>query len=218
MAENYREGDLPIDAAGQAGEGSEAASERFRENLKKTQAAGKAAKQDERKARVYDNTLAAIVTKLLQDTSNNTIVVLIVGLVESNVPSDFLLGILSLYIEDAHIHVKNNLQITQENSGNEQREIISMKDVSSFPVDLQLLLRNWGDLVTQCALKDGVRVLETMIEAETWEIHPSLIALSAQIIVKFAEEKNIEVSITQAQDFSKMFFQKLLDDLQSKVS
>jgi hypothetical protein len=218
MAENYREGDLPIDAAGQAGEGSEAAGERFQENLKKTQAAAKAAKQDERKARVFDNTLAAIVTKLLQDHSNNTVVVLIVGLVESNVPSDFLLSILSLYIEEAHIHVKNNLQLTQGSSGNEKVELISLEDVSAFPIDLQVLLRSWGDLVNQCAFKDGVQVLETMIEAETWEIHPSLIALSAQVIVRFAEQENISVAITQAQDFSKIFFQKLLDDLQSKVS
>ena len=215
MPENYNDIDGSAEGAGQAPQVSEAAQEKFRDNLKKSQAAQKKANKNERKSKTQDNTLAIIISKLLQDTSNYTIVSLLVQLIENNTPSNFLLAILSLYFKEVKTQLEKSLTLLPENNITISQDIISNISSSVLPKNIQEQIKHWGDSIIQASQQDKEKIFETIIQAETWEIHPSLIALSAHIIVKFSEQNHASLEILQAKDFSQTFFQKFLEDLQN---
>lgn len=218
MADNYREGDVPLGGQEQQSV-SEAAREQFQEQLRSAQAAVKQIKKDEGAAKAFDNTLAHIISSILQQGGYDHIIVLISDLIESNVPSDFLLALLSLIFEEAYQKAQQKLLA----EGTQQVALLGQNNFSgntfsSFPHEKQIQLRDWGDLIVQISFKDAEKVLETVIKIETWDIHPSLLALVSHLIIEFAKESHITMQLPETREFSRSFIQKLIDSLQDYIN
>ena len=219
MPESYNEGDLPSEA-GQASEAQEATSERFREQRKKAQASAKKAQIQERKAKGYDNTLAQVVTAILQKGGNDTIIILIADLIENNVPSDLLLAVLSLEYEDANTYIQKQ-QVALQSNENVQTLVQASKSIQvaqPLPNNLKELLDTWWESIKELSFKDAEKVLETIIDAHSWKIHPSLINLTTHIILQFASNKGISIEFSAIHEFCEQFFEKLLEKLQNTLS
>lgn len=209
MGDNYREGDLPIDAQG-GGEGgvSEAAREQFQENLRKGQAAVRQIRKDEAKHKAFDNTLAHFVSQLLQTGGYDQVVLLIAELVNANVPSDFLLAILSLQWEELAKHAELN-----------GTELLVLSFSSEMiPSSLFERFQNWKERVSFDAQQYAEQVLETIIQVETWQIHPSLITLAGILMQNVLRDHGTMAELQDTKQVCQIFFEQLTEKLQEYIN
>lgn len=216
MADAFNESFNPEAQGGQSEGVSEAAREAFREQQRSAQAAKAQLKRDEGKAKTFDNTLAVLVSQLLQQGGHDHVVVLVASLVESNIPSDVTLAILSLEYETAYQRAMTVLQSFQDG----QTQLVQKMNVSELAVfspNIQSQLLTWAERIIANALKDAGQVLETIIHVDTWQIHPSLTALSRIMIMQFAEKNGVHVSLEEADDFTNRFFHRLQNTLQEHL-
>ena len=216
MSDAFSEGFNP-EVAGQSEGVSEAAKEAFRENLKKSQAAVKQIKRQEGKAKAFDNTLAVLVTSLLQQGGNDQVVLLIASLVDSNIPSDMILAILSLEYTQAYEKAEATARIHEEKNS-ELLQKMQFGESELFSPELQVTITSWAERIVFNSFKDAQQVLETIIHVETWKIQPALITLSRVMMESFAARNNVTLDREEAEVFCHQFFQRLLDVLQEYVT
>lgn len=206
-AESYREWDIPA-AEWWWWKVSESAREQFAENLRKSQAAQKAAQIQEQKFKWYDNTLAAIVQWFLQAWGFDKIIILIADLVEHNVPSDFILAILSIISEDALKQVNLRLQ---------DWKFRSFDLTLTFSDNLKSKIYSWVSLIYSSALVDKERILSSLINSDTWECLPSAHLIFHEILIKFLEDNSFEYDREEQRLFSKNLFINMMDKIQNEL-
>ena len=216
MPEHYQEGDIP-EHSGQAGEGREQSKERFQEKLKKTKAQIKKIHQEEKKKKIFNTSLSGIIVHLLKKGDNDEIIVLISDLVESNVPSDFILSIISIYIKEAEIYITNQGELVLT-TGHSQKLVLSNIKNNKFSPEVNAKITNWGNLVVKIALQDAQKVLETVIQVETWSTHPSLIKLSVMVLEKFLKNKKEKVEHKELLQFAQSFLENIFEQIQKKLN
>lgn len=208
MGDNYREGDLPLDAQGGEGGVSEAAREQFQENLRKGQAAVKQIRKDEAKHKAFDNTLAHFVSQLLQTGGYDQVVLLIAELVNANVPSDFLLAVLSLQWEELAKSIDlNGVEL-----------ITPAFSLDIIPFSLSDQFQRWKERISFDAQQYAEQVLETIIQVETWQIHPSLIALSGILMQNVLQDHGATAELPDTKQVCQLFFEQLTEKLQEYLN
>jgi len=211
MAEIYQEGDLP--EAGQQPGVSEKAQEQFKEKRKKAQAAIKKIHKEEAKKKIYDYTLSSIIVQMLNAGGFDEIIVCLSELIEKNVPSDFLLTILSLINKEAarYIYKQHSTDLIPRPLFN--KEIIE-RNHDLFNQAIREEIKKWGDLIIKIAFKDIEKILETIIETETWTLNIHLPKLCALVLEKFLEEKKDKKEFAELIQFVEKFLNTLLAKLQ----
>lgn len=205
-AENFLDSDIP------AGEWwwqvSEKAREKFAENLRKAQAAQKAAKAHEQKFKWYDNTLAQIIQQFLQTWDFDTIIVLIADLIEHNVPSDFILSILSIINKDALKQV--NLRLQDWN--------LKTFDIAlTFDDELKSKIYLWVNLIYTYTLIDKEKILASLINSDTWDSLPSAYLLFYEVLLRVLDEKGIEYDRNDQKLFARNFIDSMLNKIQTDI-
>lgn len=216
MADAFNESFNPEAQGGQSEGVSESAREAFREQQRSAQAAKVQLKRDEGKAKTFDNTLAVLVSQLLQQGGHDHVVVLVASLVESNIPSDVILAILSLEYAEAYRRAEIALSSFQDTKAVLAQKI-NVSELTVFAPNIQSQLIVWAERIIANALKDAGQVLETIIHVDTWQINPSLTALSRIMIIQFAEKNGVHVAMEEADDFTNRFFHRLQNTLQEHL-
>ncbi len=217
MPEEFK-GDI-LGASQGDGESSEISQEQFQENLRRTQAAIKKIHKDEKKVTFHNLSLAQIITNLLQAGGQDDVVALIIDLVERNVPSEFILAVLSIFFKETKRQEMSPDSLL--GAGSESKSIMlhkNSKNFTIFPELVQNEIEQWGEFIFNKSLDDIEKILETIVQTETWEILPSLVQLSARLLQKYLEEKNINVDFEELRMFSSTFFENLLENLQEEVT
>lgn len=201
-----------MEAEVQGGDVSEESKEKFREHLRKTQAAQKKAYATEGKAKVYDNTLAHIITSLLIGRQSNHLVVLLTRLIELNIPADFIVAILSLINKEATDVVSQREK--EIHVGDQELDI---KIFSCFSSSSQKEIHKWGRNVLGFAKIDAQKVFETVIQSHSWTIQPELIELTNYVLEKCLKKHHQSVKEKDPQAFSKSFFENILKILENQL-
>jgi len=205
MADQLRENEgLEV---GGAQEGvSESAREAFREQAAQNQAAIKQIRTQEGKAKKYDQTVVNVIIQLLNSgKQHDHLVVLMSSLIEIGTPSDFLLALITLQFPE----VKANLSLDLNNLTNYSAKYPITPNTPPEIID-------WLNLIINCATKDGVEILEKLIQIDTWQIHPSLFRLANYVLNEYLKQKTTEVP--QTETLIQNFFNTLFEDLQTKAN
>lgn len=187
---------------------SEAAKEKFQENLRKSQAAQKKASIAEKKFKGYDDTLAKIIQYMLQQGGYDKIIYLIADLVENNVPSDFILAILSIINEDARNQAVMRID----------EKLWKIYDLAlTFESEIENKMYEWVNIIYSCAIVDKEKVLSSLINHDTWECLTSAHLLFFEIATKILDEEKIEYDRKEQKDFAKSIFDKIMENLQTEL-
>ena len=187
---------------------SEKARESFNENLRKTQAAQKKAIITENKFKAYDNTLALIIQDLLKKWGYDRIIFLTADLIENNIPSDFILAILSVLDERADKQANKRIE----------QWWWKMYDLAlTFESKIKSKIYKWINLIYSCSIVDKEKVLWSLIDHNTWECLQSAHLLFFEIMIKILWEEEIEYDRNEQKDFSKGIFENIIENLQTEM-
>jgi hypothetical protein len=201
---NYSEG---ADGASEGGaEVSQEAVERFREQARKAAAQAKQDKKSEQKKKKQDDVLIQIILQFLKNPKYSGFFLLLSRVLEKNVPSDFILALLSLiHKESADALNAKNLVIKK-----------SPTQTSQFPPEIAKPLENWNTIIFSVASGEPHRVLETIVDHE-WNIDNNLIQLFSLVLKEFFTFKKFETPFSQIKGFSETFFVNLSSGLEKQI-
>ncbi|MCD5383026.1 hypothetical protein LR002_02800 [Candidatus Gracilibacteria bacterium] len=198
-----------IDSSAEAGvqspEQAEKLNEAYKEKAKASQKASKQLKKDEAKAKVFDDGLGDVIKKFLNDRDKDFIVSLVTGLIEKNVPSDFILAIL-VPISDLA-----NEKIAMK---------ISEKGIQNLGLSVQIenkfhqQIFDWINVIYSVAILEKEGVLETVIDHNSWKPIPGLDKLFLEILKTLTE--NGEIGDFE-RAISYKIFEKVIEKLENEI-
>lgn len=197
----------PGEDGGKVSEGvSEAAKERFAEELRKTKQSAK----EEKKARKRDDRVATTIRQFLAEEKYAHLFQLISHLSARDCPSVFILALLSL------IH-KESLEAVEEFIA-EHRLIIekpnlhslSLRSHDKLPPDLQDSLLLWSIRLQLVMTTDAEKILTRLMVDEN-NIDGALLQFTTFILVDFFEQHNREASYEDLQPLTVKILQDLIE-------
>ena len=191
---------------------SESAKEQFSDNIKKWQKAAKQQKVAELKAKQYDDTLASVLTSMLSWGDCDFLVILISNLIDNNVPSDFILAILSISNVEAEERV-----VTKTNEWGVYEfwewwtSLINYGDN-----EFSSKIINWINLIYSIAIIEKDEVLASIIDHNTWKCIPALKKLFLAILT--IEMQKIWLQAWEKEEiFSEWIFDKMISKIEGEM-
>lgn len=197
-------GDFELFGAPAAKESSEAGDEQFREEMRQTQAAVKQLQKEEGKAKAQDNNLAGIIVQFLGQPQNTDLFLLISRVVAQNVPSEFILALISLIDEAAHQEVTSYLTAGKLTNPIDATALaINPKtEFSSLPPEHKGVIDAWVKQLNESALHKPHRMLETAIQRRPEPmLSEPLVQLGAFILRRYMEKYRVEYDFDHLRDF-----------------
>jgi len=170
--------------------------EKFSERYHQSQAAAKKVKQEESKKKKKDNSLAKIIATFLNQKGRSGYFLLISRLVAANLPSDFLLSILSPIFPQAAEKILQNLE--QLPPGDYQKMTDKKSDLSP---EIKLFLNSWTNDIFRIAASSAEKILQNGRDSEKKPIF-GITELFAIVLQEYLEEKN--VSSQELQNFQNL--------------
>ncbi|PCI24873.1 hypothetical protein COB57_03835 [Candidatus Peregrinibacteria bacterium] len=190
---------------------TESVREAYREKQQETKSAAKKAKKEEGAIKIHNSHLSAIMTYLLQSDKDNVFIILISQLISNNIPSDFIVAVLSLYF--------NKYLIKEVEGGSSDyneflavSKFISDDDAAKKDIDI------WMQSMICVAKKDSQDLAETIIEISSWQVHPALISLSVEVMRQFSIKKSISFDEDKVSEGFHKFFSFIFEKIQHKIS
>lgn len=210
MPENFER----FDAADMAASGNEKAGEndeKFRDRYRKSQAAIKKIRKQERKKKKQDNTLAHIIVQFLNDPRFTKFFVLISRVIARNIPSDIVLAILSLIhresanaIEEKKLKLPTTEPSTEQNSG-------------AFPPHLKAHINRWTQNITIIGVTEPHRALETLLDHD-WNLDQNIVELAVAVLQQFFVFQKTDLPpVENLRGFCEGFFKTLVNRLEQQV-
>lgn len=158
---------------GPAKEGHEQSFEQFQEDQKRTQQALAQLWKEEGKAKAQDNQLAQIIVQFLNDPQNTHLFLLIARVVSQNIPSEFIIAIVSLI--DARAERATEFLLSAPTGGTtgqtgasaiQQRSltVYHPASLSSIPPELKGRIDQWTQKINRVALNMPHETLATVME------------------------------------------------------
>jgi hypothetical protein len=170
-------------------EQSEKLKEAYKEKKAQSQKQAQKDQKQEQQIKANDYHISDFIVKLLQ-TRDKKILNYILNLLEHNVPSYFLVGIVSLVYADLKIEYLEKDIKFEYNFKNQE-------------------LREWSKHLALQTFYDPSLVYENLIDIETWQIHKDLFELTEYIF----RNKGFDEDLENINDF----YQKLLKFLQTLI-
>ena len=203
--------DLP-----QGQEASEEAKEKFQERLATAQKALKQLKKDEQKRKKQDNHLAKIIAYFLQTQGNSDLASLIAGLVEKDVPSDFILAILSLVdAQSKEVILVKKAQLLLENSTETKQALVTLDDnvFEKLSPEFKQEINDWFEHIYLIGVEETEKIMETTLDAEL-EIDPNILQLMASLLQRFLAKNGHPSEYSIVYEFIKLSLQNIYEQLQ----
>ena len=202
---------------GGASEGaSEAAKEQFREQRKAAQKAITQIRAQEQQQKQKDDGLAGIITGFLAHKKNDRYVLLIAQMIAKNIPSSFILALLTLIHPESQ--EKMNIALPLPKNASQQVEIKTKNEGETFPEELKPAIESWSALLQETASRTPHKVLETMIDHQTWEPDPSLVQTATFLVQDFLKQHMEESDYDKINAFCDYLLREILKKIEQQVT
>jgi hypothetical protein len=213
-------GDFESFGAFESGQGADAASfEKFKERIKAAAAHIKALKKSEQKQRKKEGKLIKILLKFVKTSKKQDIMVLIVRLLECNVPAVFILSIVMLGNEE-YFDEEEGKKVLLE--GNKLQNEADGKTLAFFdrehilPLEIKIKIDAWMKNVLSQALEHPHRLTKTVYDEDDMLILP-LLQLSSFILRDYLEKHGQKTEYERLKEFSGFFLNGVMKEVKQKV-
>lgn len=143
------------------GQMSQEAAEKFREQMRKSAAAGKAIAGHHAQQKKKEGKLAHIFVKFLQSKGQSDIVFLIVRLLEQNVPGAFILSM--LLISDTELEKDLEINLKEKAQSQLPENMLEQIDDETLPNNVKAELNAWGFEILKAGLMLPNRTLQAVL-------------------------------------------------------
>lgn len=143
------------------GQMSQEAAEKFREQMRKSAAAGKAIAGHHAQQKKKEGKLAHIFVKFLQNKGQSDIVFLIVRLLEQNVPGAFILSM--LMISDPELEKDLEIDLKEKAQTQFPENMLEQIDDETLPGNVKAELNAWGFEILKAGLMLPNRTLQAVL-------------------------------------------------------
>ena len=180
-----------------------------------------ALKKKENSARKKDDRVVDILRRLLQEKGNEDMLAAIAGCLHQNIPAGFLLGVLSVHIEEAQeefaalISSSENMLPAADNT-----QAISVLDTFSaakIPPHIKAAIDAWTEALFSFGLTQPARLLATVRPSGEAVAQP-LITLGAETLSKAVTARGLPVTQQNMEPFCKMLFAHILDAIEKNIA
>lgn len=199
--------DYSAESWSQSTEKSEKLNEAFKEWIKAQQKAIKKIKADEKKAKVFDDSLWDVIKKFLADWDKDFLITLIANLVEKNVPSDFILAIIMPIS-----HLANEKIILKL----ENWWIWNLWLSIQIDSDFKQKIFDWINIIYSVAILEKEWVLDSIVDHNFWKPIPGLDKLFLEVFKIILQSENQEIWEFE-KNISYEIFEKIIEKLESEI-
>lgn len=199
--------DYSAESWSQSTEKSEKLNEAFKEWIKARQKAKKKIKSDEKKAKVFDDSLWDVIKKFLADWDKDFLITLIANLVEKNVPSDFILAIIMPISNLANEKIILKL---------ENWWIWNLWLSIQIDSDFKQKIFDWINIIYSVAILEKEWVLDSIVDHNLWKPIPGLDKLFLEVFKIILQSENQEIWEFE-KNISYEIFEKIIEKLESEI-
>ncbi len=182
--------------------------EKIKEGIKKGTAWGKRIRKDEKKAKKYDMSLANFLVKILLEKKYDTLFDSMFGSIHSWVPSNLVMGILSLIYSDISDYIRLQWEKNPIDFHYRSEETLNFSD-SHLPEELKIRINQWiEDIVDIVRFDPSTILVNKTIDciAENEEIY----VFAKQVLIYFMQESNIYIKDAKARDYVDFIFKQVI--------
>ena len=194
--------------------------EKFRDDMRQTQAALQQLQKEEGKAKKNDNSLAAIIVQFLSQPGNTDLFLLISRAVAQNIPSELIIAILSLVDKRSHEETKGYLEAGSktEKMPASALTIHEKSDFHHLSPALKKAIDKWIENISQVAFKKPHRALETIVTpGPKRELSIVMVQLSAFILRNYLKAHEMEMDYQNLRSFMEGVYVEMVKNLESLV-
>lgn len=191
----------------QSTEASEKNQEAYKDSIKAQQKAIKKIKKDEAKAKVFDDSLWAVIKQFLEDWDKDFLISLIANLVEKNVPSDFILAII-LPIS----HIANEKIVLKL----EKKWVWNLWLSIQINSEFKQKIYDWINIIYSVSLLEKEWILNSIVDHNTWKPIPGLDKLFLEVLKILLNSQNQEIWEFE-KNISYEIFEKIIEKLESEI-
>jgi len=192
----------------------EMSDEQFREEMRKAQQTMQQLQREEGQVKAYDFSLAAIIVQFLAQPQNTDLFLLVSRVVALNLPSEFIIAILSLVDAKAHKVVEGYLAHRKAHL----HSALALRNEAHFSVltpDQKMDIENWIRNMEDVALRNAERILETIfVPSPERQIYPPLVQLATFILRNYLTSRRISI----AYEDLRVFMERVLKEVVGKIS
>ncbi|MBI5411778.1 hypothetical protein HZA43_01220 [Candidatus Peregrinibacteria bacterium] len=217
-----------FNGGGPAREGHEQSFEQFQEEQRKTQQALAQLWKEEGKVKAQDDKLAKIIVRFLNDPANTHLFLLIARVVAQNVPSEFIIAILSLIDEGAQVEIQNFLAAPAEKNEaklefspppSQALALRSSTNFSALPAEDKVRIDQWIQKLQLVALKMPYRVLDTVAfkprGAAERQISPAVWQFASIVLRDFLNKRHATIDFALLQDFIQLALVEIIKNTET---
>ncbi len=214
--------DFELFKAPAAQEKDEKSDEKFREEMRRAQTAMQQAQKDEGKAKGFDFALASIIVRFLSQPQNTDLFLLISRVVALNLPSEFVIAVLSLDDEKARQVVVGLLAEGKKSgeSHHDSHSALVIRHEANFQTlspELKKEIESWAADMASVAGRTPERILESaLLPGLERKISPVLVQLAAFILRNFLAKHQVTMEYADLRDFMERIFLEIIKTLASK--
>lgn len=211
----------PLDNEESGAKATEQSDEVFRDKQRKAQAAQKAFKKAEGKARQKDDQLAKVIGHFLQSQSNTAVMLLIARCLDHNIPAGLILGVLSLVEPKAQTEFENVLEDSEKflkagpnETENAPTQALSEQDTDHLPPNVKKKINTWTGQLLEFSLTQPQRILSTTI-SPSGDLFPNLSQLCTFILQQYLEQEKLPAGYENVNAFSEILLKSVFGKVQN---
>ncbi len=201
-------------------EKKEMSDEQFREEVRRQQQAMQDLQQEEGQAKAHDNSLAVIIVRFLSQPRNTDLFLLVSRTVAQNIPSEFIIAILSLVDKKAKKEVKGLLEAGKQGKQKEETALTlhQKADFQTLPPDHKKAIDEWTQHMLEVASKKPHRLLESIVApGPQRQLSSTPIQLASFILRNYLADHQIEMDFQRLRDFMEGVFVEIVKNLEEQV-
>lgn len=212
----------PLDNESGSPKASETSDEIFRDQQGKTQAAVKAIKKAEARAKKKDSQLAKVIGRFLMTNSNTQVMILIARCLGHNIPAGFILGLLALVEPEAQEEfeklIRGSVQLfTAPEQGNHVlAERQGEFDTGRLPKQVKQAIDVWAQDLLEFSLTQPVRLLATAVSPEG-DIFASLSQLATFLLQQYLASENINAEYKGTHNFAELLLKNIFEKVREQM-
>lgn len=212
--------DLELFSGPAASEKSEKSDEKFRDEMRATQAALAQLQKEEGTAKTNDFNLAAIIVQFLSQPGNTDLFLLISRAVSQNIPSELIIAILALVDKRSQEEVKGLLESGKKHGHSDETALTIHKkaDFESLSPAHKKAIDKWIENIAKVAMSKPHRVLETIVmQGPQRQLSIVAVQLSAFILRNYLKKHDIEIEYQNLRDFMQGVYVEIVKNLEDLV-
>jgi hypothetical protein len=204
-----------------SGEYNAAAFEKFKERMKAAAAQLKAIQKQEQKQKQSEEELIKILLKFIQSGKKTDIMLLVIRLLEQNVPAGFIVSILLISNPDIQKELKIKLlpaSVTEDeknaveaSQNRQENKHLPQKYMGEhiLPLKIKVAIANWINEIQKRVNDNPDRVIKTTLTPED-QVELTVIQLGAFCMRDFLNDNKVENEYSRLKDFVSFFMNETI--------